>query len=110
MTEFTLDNKLSGDMYQVYSNERPTTKQIFVVIPPMIVYIQNMINASFLRRVIMYCLNIYDRYKAALIVISIAIKGFSDKEYKKANFTQKGTSSLHWPDGLTSLDQQGQTL
>lgn len=98
-------------MYHVYPTEHPdgrksdviylpNTKQASSVAPPVIVEIQTVVDPAFMRRTIRYCLNVHDKHKVAPIVVAVAIRGFSSKGYKEANFTREGdyytTSTAHW--------------
>ncbi|ORE05526.1 hypothetical protein BCV72DRAFT_229734 [Rhizopus microsporus var. microsporus] len=79
------DRKKSGILYL------PTTKAIATVNPPILMEIQNLVDAKFISRVIRYCLNIKDKYKICPMVIVIAVNGFETKKYREKRFIRRIT-------------------
>lgn len=54
--------------------------QSFKDLPPIVIVIQNIVNADFMEDLIKYSLSLYEEHKTLPIILVFLIEGFSDEE------------------------------
>ncbi|CEG67479.1 hypothetical protein RMATCC62417_03905 [Rhizopus microsporus] len=100
------DGNINGSMYKATTNEYPDSRKSDVVyIPhsckiteatsPIAVEIQQIIDWSFMRRLMRYCLSICDAHKVMPKVLIFAIKGFSSKAFLNEFTLERGYYTIN---------------